>query len=648
MKKITRYLLLPLLALTLASCGEEETQQETHTYKDGESVILNDFESYYDLSKIRILNANFGYKSKFGINEDIDYVTHGKKSMYVESQKGTTFTFQSFFDDANIAVKDRYDFRTVHIDVYNATTKNVPISISVNVDDKNNALLRGEFVAVKDDWTSIDYDLSCLALQYNYERIRGVAVSFNIPENETMYFDNFSLIAGARLTEEDKVNQDKIAAISAKIDALPEFVTESDYDKLNSIYDDYIALSDLYRRIVSNFSTFVEKSEQYFTDAVLSKPLQPDQPFLCNDEFYAINQYVTINGTNAEFNVVPVDDDPKFEQITSEKWLKISFFETTNNMITAKGVIDSTQEYETVTFQVYNDSSYILRIWFNYANMCYVDVPAHQIANVEMSTSMFNMAQTYWAFHHVIAGTGTIVADKSNAYLTPFVLHRMSEEEIRTKMLSNFENLPNPETLVNDNEIIANLYYINNARFFYEKANDEIKSLISQNDLNKLILCEAKTTGYGVIYNSAEDKYNAWDYGSPFSSSNVTDATYNEVCKCSLVDATVKTQSLMGIGQYDENAVTKYSRVRVYVYNPMSTDIKVGFRDNQYSGHWAQEAENCEIQIAPNSWGCLEFDASYLQYNASRLNFTILLISDNAPLIGDFLVSSVYGLPALK
>ena len=646
MNKYFKFLVLPLLISSISSCNTNTSEEG---YKRGERIMLNDFESNRELSKLRILDANFSYKVKFGLNEDKKYVTHGEKSMYATASYGSTYTFQMFFDDVGVDADSRSDFKSVHIDVYNETSAVVPVTIALNMGDKNATLLRGDFEAKQVGWNSIDFDLSAIALEYNGSKVRGVAVSFVMPLNEVVYFDNFSIIAGAEYTQEDKANKSIIDQIAKQIDALPEFVAESDYNALNSIYEKYTSLSEIYRRIIPNFDVYTEKVNDYFLNFVVSKPLKADQPFLCNDEFYAIAQYSTMGGTDIELTVVDVPDNPEFASVESKKWLKIDFYSSANNMIIPNGVTARTIDYETMTTTIYNESDELLRIWFNYENMCYLDIAPHQLMHVELPTSKFNNAQGYWAVHH-LSGPN-LVSSRSACYMTPFILHRMADEEITEKMNHYLNRLPDPSSLVNEESIIRCLDDIHGARSYYDRAPQALKDGVSQTLMNRLIGCENATKGYGVIYASAQSRYQRWyPYGVDFTSTFYEDSEHGEVAKCTITEDpihsegnTLREHFFITIDSYGDTVTRDFARFRVDIFNPTDATIRAHFFDVKWA-NWASEQENCFVDIAPHSWGSLVCNTSYLEYNAGEHNLAFSIKSD-AQMTGDFLISSVFGLP---
>ena len=170
--------------------------------------------------------------------------------------------------------------------------------------------------------------------------------------------------------------------------------------------------------------------------------------------------------------------------------------------------------------------------------------------------------------------------------------------------------------------------------------------------------CELAVTGYGIIYDSAKMKFTKWNYGENFSSFATYDDTYGDVCKCSFVDdpihkddPTKREQYIGSMVFYDSEATSKYDRFQVSVYNPTNAKVKVAYKDCKWGGpkgaNWVDEAKNCYVDIAAHSWGTLKCNISYLYFNETEYTFVLSFHSD-AQMTGDFLITSVYGLPAEK
>ncbi len=210
MKKITRILIIAVLAICVVAAGilaalkltekPEPVVQET----DSKTVQLLSFDSYSEIAgtKIRLENQ-FG---RIGINTDKKYITEGKASMLVCPQGDYTrasYNPYMLLDCMNttFATSDFTEFKSLTMDVYNASSEEVSIAVNFTIANYSENFLTTPtviFTLKPNDWNECTYNIAeeIVASYFNLASVRYMTITFpdhkeakdDVPPE--LYFDN--------------------------------------------------------------------------------------------------------------------------------------------------------------------------------------------------------------------------------------------------------------------------------------------------------------------------------------------------------------------------------------------------------------------------------------------------------------------------
>ena len=230
-KRIISTLLATLLGILsifcVVSCGggpETPSDDSTNSGNSGNTnpvdpdddnlvgeVMLNDFETYRpDFQVIRVLNG-FGV---IDVNKDAKYVKSGKASAKVRplgsygSLAPATAYVPLYSKTFGFDHRDLTRIRQVKAEVYNAESKQVPMTFGIVMEAVNTDIINktnAQKYSLKPGWNTVTYDVdvSVINILYDVTKAEGVYFGFEssnsrvIEDAPTVYIDDLRLVYSA-------------------------------------------------------------------------------------------------------------------------------------------------------------------------------------------------------------------------------------------------------------------------------------------------------------------------------------------------------------------------------------------------------------------------------------------------------------------
>ncbi|MCQ2742538.1 MAG: hypothetical protein MJ239_04490 [Bacilli bacterium] len=645
--------LLLVSAMFATGCGgnvASSATSESSKHKDGDECLINDFETESDLAMMRFPYPVHEARGKFELSDQ--HVTHGSKSVKFTNIYNSSFEMQHFFAHCASGSIDPSNVKSIEIDIYNDSPYDTSAAFTIYNNVELDILLQATFDLPKQEMTHVVFPLSKIALDFNAKTVVSSSLTLYTPNTDydkfvgyTFYLDNWKATMGGEYTEEDKKYQPKINSITEKISALPkqDSISLKDEAALEEIAKDYCSLPDLYRRIVPNYSEYKAKLSAFTDLKLASMPLSPVRNvYMAMNEFYGSTQLIPTASTAAE---VFFDDSVKLNA-GDKGSTKVIFSGTMHSQFNFHSPI-STNGYDNVHFTVKNETGHYTRVWINYASLIYFDMEEGETADFVMSASLFG-AQDFWVIDQVKAkGDGTVVAGTGSIYIGEIYCTGRSEEERKAELSEAFNHLPDPEALVNKDDIIPHLSTIEMARKRYDESPDDIKQTISNTLYSRLLALENKRDvgGYGIAFNASKYPYNRYYYGENFETlTGVLDDAYGYVQKVILndprSDAGVPEQA---IGFTDEIRGS-YLGYQMAIYNPTESPVNCVVRNTNWD--WDKyESYFTYATLLPGQWNVINIKPELLRISTDGKAAIFLSNPEMISLRGEWKISSLFGLP---
>ncbi len=368
--------IFPLLLIfpILFGCGENETSN---------AVTINDFENVGDLYKFKTVRTEYSSQLSYSLNKEKEYVSNGSSSLKLSIEQGDIEELMFPFSIDGMDLFDKSILNAVSVDIYNASSIDVPFNVNIYNSNSLDNLLTKTFVLSNSSWNKIEFPLSSIAIKSNYESIKGVILRFTSGGNGLFYIDNLKVKLGLSSNEEDKKFEDKINSLQSKIDSLPNEVQIEDYETVESIYEEYASLPSLYRRIVNNYSKL------FLSIQSLSKIISEEEKGDLSKEIFHFSSFV---GAGEFFNHKTVGGDLEYLYqhevcFEDEKGsLRADFFGTVWNYIGYELPSDA-PEYDYTIFHIYNEdkeNNEVKRVYFGW-NGNYVDCKPNSWTSVKVN-----------------------------------------------------------------------------------------------------------------------------------------------------------------------------------------------------------------------------------------------------------------------
>ncbi|MDY4935851.1 MAG: hypothetical protein SO132_03685 [Candidatus Enteromonas sp.] len=374
MKKILCSFLLSLPLLF--GCNQEQTHND--------SICLNDFESISDLYKFKTVRTDTSSHLFYSLNEDSKYVTSGSSSLKLTIDQGSIQELMFPFSYNGVDIFDKSILNSVSIDIFNASTKDVPLNVNIYNSSSLDNLLTKTVILTNSSWNKIDFSLSSIAIKSNYESIKGVVFRFTSDGSGTFYVDNLRVKLGLASNEDDQKYEEKINSLQYKISLLPSEIKYEDYETLETLYEEYASLPDLYRRVVNNYSKLLSSIQS------LAKIINEKNEGDLVKEMLGFDSFI---GVGELYNHKTVGGDLEFLYQHSVAYedekgsLKASFFGTVWNYL-GYTLPNDVLEYDYTVFHLFNEdkeNNQIKRVYFGW-NGNYVDCEPNVWTSVKVNT----------------------------------------------------------------------------------------------------------------------------------------------------------------------------------------------------------------------------------------------------------------------
>ncbi len=363
---------LPLLF----GCNQEQSHDD--------SICLNDFESISDLYKFKTARTDTSSHLSYSLNKDNKYVTSGSSSLKLTIDQGSIQELMFPFSYNGVDLFDKSILNSVSIDIFNASTKDIPLNINIYNSSSLDNLLTKAVVLANSSWNSIDFSLSSIAIKNNYESIKGVVFRFASDGSGTFYLDNLRARLGLVSNDDDQKYEDKITSLQDRISLLPSEIKYEDYEMLEALYEEYASLPDLYRRVVNNYSKLLSSIQS------LAKILNEQNEGDLAKEMFGFDSFI---GVGELYNHKTVGGDLEFlyqHDIAYEDEkgsLKASFFGTVWNYL-GYTLPDDVLDYDYTVFHLFNEdkeNNQIKRVYFGW-NGNYIDCEPNVWTSVKVNT----------------------------------------------------------------------------------------------------------------------------------------------------------------------------------------------------------------------------------------------------------------------
>ena len=201
MMKNKLFLLALLPFLALASCNQKASGNK-------DTIMVNDFEN---LDQLALLKFPFPRHADRGrIDLVSEHATHGDKALKYYNEYGTSIEMGHYFTNIAGGEIDISNMKSMEIDVFNASVFDTSCAVTFYATEDMDAILTESFSLKKDELTHISFELSKIALEYNYENIYCVTLRLLTPNTDydrgigyTFFVDNWHVKMGSEYTEED-------------------------------------------------------------------------------------------------------------------------------------------------------------------------------------------------------------------------------------------------------------------------------------------------------------------------------------------------------------------------------------------------------------------------------------------------------------
>ena len=320
-----------------SSSSIESSMPEEPTYRTGDVVLLNGFESREDMYSMK--QTNLGYDSVGKMSITTDKKKEGNSSLSYEYKKGGNPQLLQRIDHSHAPTLDWSVIAQVSVWVFNEKTEDVNANLKV-IANGNLALLTSESQPMKgNEWNQLTFNVDSVTRFKNKDSIVGVSLELETEGKEgSFYVDQFEVTIGDSITDQDIANP-----VIGKIAALPEasaITEEKDFIKVLTVKGTYDALTDSQKALVNNVDKLnecVDKTNGY--------------GLLFNA---GTNLFTMITSSGAGYNwsgALLNEDDPEFG---SRIHLNVTSVGTGSIMELRYGALEDAANYNEVILYVYN------------------------------------------------------------------------------------------------------------------------------------------------------------------------------------------------------------------------------------------------------------------------------------------------------
>lgn len=648
-----KFLMLSLIPfLLLGGCKSNEKKEN----EDRTEVMINDFESIQQLSLMKFPFPKHSDRGRMDLSDQ--HATHGQKSLKYSNEYGTSLEVCHYFDHISggeIAVSD---IRSLEVDIYNDSPFDASAVLTVYYEKNMNVLLSQTYELKKGTSTHLSFPLSKIALEYNAASINSTSLRLNMPETDydrgvgyTFYLDNWHAKMGAVFTEDDNRYSPVIESVKKKIDALPpeRQISKSDEAALKEISDLIAGLPDLYRPIVSNLEAFRAAVKTFDRVNAAGQEIDYDYyPFLELDKFYGIAQLVPDNSTKGD----AIYSEDIWSGNPNRGSTKISFGGSTYNRLSYYSHVNLL-DFDTIEITVHNASQNFTKVWVSYAEGLAIDIDAGQTVTQSFPTKSLT-SQSYWEVVQRSWRYGADIPASGAIYFAPSYVTGRSEETLQRHLQHAIECLPDPDTVIEEDDYLMALTAMDTASYLYGEVEDQ--STVSPEALAKLRALEAKAAdaGYGIRYNAYDKPMKRWEtYGSDLTSkAGVFDDAFGFVSSGNISVNPVHKDD----PNLHEQAFSFVANVALeegdlgyvmYIYNPTPYSLNLEVRTTDWD--WETYGPLFTRMQLERGWNKVEMKAGLflpdVPTSDHKVAFFVSDGSQNRDMTGEWKFSSLFSVP---
>lgn len=393
-------------------------------------VLLNGFESIEDLYKFKTSNVQYENILSYDLNDEKKYISEGEKSLKVTISSGSVEELMFPFSYKGNDLFDISKLSVVKFDIFNASEKDLTMDLNIYNSKTFNILLTNSYTLKSNEFTSIEYNVSAIAVKNNFETIKGVQLRFaNENANSVFYLDNLRVGLGNKMSEEDKRYEKIISSLEKDINALPEDITMDNYVELESVYNRYVELPSLYRNIVSNYNDLFKKI-QLLVEIINSSsdPSALIKDAFSFDKFYGVGEiynHETVGGNLKYYYQKEVryqDEDGALE---------INFFGNIWNYI-GYTLPSDISEFDYIEFHFYNydenNSNQTKRVYFGWSGN-WINCPANEWVSVQVKPETL-LNSTYGIIINQFDNNGVTLNSSGKLYVGKALAYRTKYKKI--------------------------------------------------------------------------------------------------------------------------------------------------------------------------------------------------------------------------
>lgn len=444
-----------------SSSSPESSVPEEPTYRTGDVVLLNGFETMEDMYSVK--QTNLGYDSVGKMDISSNKQKEGERSLSYQYKKGGNPQLLQRVDHSHAPTLDWGVVAQISVWVFNEKTEDINANLKV-IANGNLALLTSESQPLKaNEWNQLTFNVDSVTRFKNRDSIVGVTLELETEGEEgTFYIDQLEVTIGDSITDQDIANP-----VIEKIAALPEassITEEKAFIKVLTVKGTYDALTDSQKTLVTNVAKLNE---------CVAKAAGYGLLFNAGTNLFTM---ITSSGSGYNWSGALLnEDDPDFG---SRIHLNVTSVGSGNIMELYYGALENASDYNEVIFYVYNpiaeDRTLISATGQGWSGLSsYYTLKAQSWNRVSIPMSKMNPNGGYFLVQKPV----------SEGWLFSGFLG-VTNQKCADEVIAMIDALPNNSDALTDEEKAA----ISSAKDAYDALSEEAQKLVTNKDkLNDLV-----------------------------------------------------------------------------------------------------------------------------------------------------------------
>ncbi len=444
-----------------SSSSSESSVPEEPTYRSGDVVLLNGFETTKDMYSMK--QTNLGYDSVGKMEISSEQKKEGGHSLSYQYKKGGNPQLLQRVDQSHAPTLDWGVIAQVSVWVFNGKTEDMSANLKV-IASGNLALLTSESQPLKaNEWSQLTFNVDSVTRFKNKDSIVGVTLELETEGKEgSFYIDQLEVTIGDSITDQDIANP-----VIEKIAALPEasaITEEKDFLKVLTVKGTYDALTDSQKALITNVAKLNE---------CVAKAAGYGLLFNAGTNLFTM---ITSSGSGYNWSGALLnEDDPDYG---SRIHLNVTSVGSGNIMELYYGALENASDYNEVVFYVYNpiaeDKTLISATGQGWSGISsYYTLKAQSWNRVAIPMSKMNANGGYFLVQYPV----------SDGWLFSGFLG-ITNQKCADEVIAMIDALPNNSDTLTDQEKVA----ISAAKDAYDALSEEAQKLVTNKDkLNDLV-----------------------------------------------------------------------------------------------------------------------------------------------------------------